>query len=79
MRTGNLLNTISIRTLLNLIRSFQCFMRRYSYSFAHESITISNFRSDYAEGWYQDENGDWYQADPTEGKKPSTTGKILTQ
>ena len=72
MRTGNLLNTISIRTLLNL-------MRRYSYSFAHESITISNFRSDYAEGWYQDENGDWYQADPTEGKKPSTTGKILTQ
>ena len=34
------------------------------------------YRSEYTEGWYQDENGDWYQADPTEGKKPSTTGGV---
>ena len=39
-------------------------------------------RSDCAEGWYQDENGDWYQVDPTENKKSSqtqqTSGKHLT-
>ena len=38
-------------------------------------------RSDYTEGWYQDENGDWYQADPTEGKKLSSnqqsTGNLV--
>ena len=35
-------------------------------------FTKNTIRSDIAEGWYQDENGDWYQADPTEGKKPSS-------
>ena len=30
---------------------------------------LNFIRSEIAEGWYQDENGDWYQADPTEGKK----------
>ena len=40
------------------------------------NIIFLIYRSEYTEGWYQDENGDWYQADPTEGKKPSTTGRV---
>ena len=46
----------------------------HEYQYLHFSIIIN--RSDYAEGWYQDENGDWYQADPTEGKKPTSSGKL---